>query len=192
LFSLGGFESVQLMQRADDMAPIETRRLYLRLFEPTDLEALAEINRDPEVMHYTGNGNPVSREETERRLGSYLKHWREHGFGLRAAVHKDDRILIGFCGLQFIADAAEIEIGFRLAQQYWGQGLATEAATATLRHGLATLGLDRIVGLAQPANIASQRVLEKSGLIYEKDAYYYEQVLRYYVIHRDQIHRIPV
>ena len=171
---------------------VETRRLYLRIFEPADLNALAEINRDPEVMRYTGNGNPVSREETEERLHSYLKHWRQYRFGLRAAVHRDHHTLIGFCGLQFIADAPEIEIGFRLAKRYWGQGLATEAATATLRHGLAILGLDRIVGLAHPENIASQRVLEKSGLIYEKDAYYYEHLLKYYAIHRDQIRRIPV
>ena len=179
------------MRTVKSTAPIETRRLCLRVFEPADLNPLAEINIDPEVMRYTGDGNPVSPEETEKRFGSYLKQWREHQFGLRAAVHKEDKTLIGFCGLQIIANTPEIEIGFRFAKRYWAQGLATEAAIATLRHGFATLDLDRIVGLAHPENVASQRVLEKSGLIYERDAHYYDHLVRYYAIHRNQLFRIP-
>jgi RimJ/RimL family protein N-acetyltransferase len=180
------------MQTLAWTAPIQTRRLHLRMFELTDLDALAKINSDPEVMRHTGDGNTVSREETEKRLHAYLEHWRQHGFGLRAAIHKSNHAFVGFCGLQFVADTQEIEVGFRFAKQYWGQGFATEATTAVLRHGFEVLGLECVIGLAHPANIASQRVLQKSGLKYEKDAYYYEHVVRYYVIKRTDVDCIPL
>jgi RimJ/RimL family protein N-acetyltransferase len=175
------------MQLVAGIAPIDTCRLCLRVFELADLDVLAKINSDPEVMRHTGNGNTVSREETEKRLHAYLEHWRQHGFGLRAAIHKSDYRFVGFCGLQFVAGTQEIEIGFRLARQYWGQGLATEAARAVLRHGLQVLGLRRIIGLAHPANRASQRVLEKNGLKLEKNAYYYGHLVRCYAIERTDI-----
>jgi RimJ/RimL family protein N-acetyltransferase len=183
--------NAKAMQSVAEIVPIQTSRLCLRVFELADLDALAKINSDPEVMRHTGNGNTVSREETEKRLHAYIEHWQQHGFGLRAVIHKSDHAFVGFCGLQFVAGTQEIEVGFRLAKQYWGQGFATEAARAVLRHGFEVLGLDRVIGLAQPANIASQRVLEKSGLKHEKDAYYYEQLVRYYAIGRTNIGRIP-
>jgi RimJ/RimL family protein N-acetyltransferase len=94
--------------------------------------------------------------------------------------------------LQFVAGTKEIEVGFRLAKQYWGQELATEAARAVLRHGFEVLCLERIIGLAHPANVASQRVLHKSGLKHEKNAYYYEHLVRYYAIERTDMDRIPL
>jgi RimJ/RimL family protein N-acetyltransferase len=180
------------MQSVAGIVPIETYRLCLRIFEPAHLDALAKINSDPELMRHTGDGNTVSREETKKRLHRDIEHWRQHGFGLRAAIHKSDRVFIGFCGLQFVAGTQEVEVGFRLAKQYWGQGLATEAARAVVRHGFEVLGLDRIIGLAQPANVASQRVLEKSGLRHERNSYYYEHLVRYYAIGRADIDRIPL
>ena len=183
--------SGKALQSLAGIAPVETCRLCLRVFEPADLDALANINSDPDVMHHTGDGNPVSREETDRRLRGYIEHWRENGFGLRAAIHKSDHALVGFCGLQFVAGRHEIEIGFRLAKKYWGQGLATEATRAVLRHGFEVLGLERVIGLARPANVASQRVLEKSGLKHEKNAHYYGHFVRYYAIERTEIDHIP-
>ena len=180
------------MQSLAWTAPIQTRRLYLRVFELTDLDALAKINSDPEVMRHTGDGNTVSREETEKRLHAYLEHWRQHGFGLRAAIHKSNHAFVGFCGLQFVVGTQEIEVGFRFAKQYWGQGFATEATRAVLRHGFEVLSLERVIGLAHPANIASQRVLQKSGLKHEKDAYYYEHLVGYYLIERTDMDRLPL
>jgi RimJ/RimL family protein N-acetyltransferase len=180
------------MQRVIGIAPIETYRLCLRVFELADVNALAKINSDPEVMRHTGDGNLVSYDETEKRLNAYVEHWRRHGFGLRAAIHKSDHAFIGFCGLQFVAGTQEIEVGFRLAKEYWGQGLATEATRAVLRYGFEVLGLERIIGLTQPENVASQRVLEKSGLKHEKNAYYYEHLVRYYALEWTDIARIPL
>lgn len=163
---------------------VATARLFLRPFRTADLARLAEINSDPEVMRYTGNGNAIERAETEKRLHSYIDHWQKHEFGLWAVTSKADQLLIGFCGLQFVHGAPEIEIGFRLAKKYWGSGLATEAGKASLHYGFNVLALDRIVGLTQPANIASQRVLEKIGLTYEREAWFYETTVMYYSIRR--------
>jgi RimJ/RimL family protein N-acetyltransferase len=166
------------MQGAADC--LETERLWLRPFTFADLDALASINSDPEVMRYTGNGEPVSRAETESRLHRYMAHQRQHGFGLWAAIHKQDHVLIGFCGLQFVHGHDEIEIGFRLAKQYWNRGLATEGAAATLHYAFGDLRLDRVIGLTKHENVASQRVLEKIGMRYLKDARYYDALLMCY------------
>jgi ribosomal-protein-alanine N-acetyltransferase len=165
---------------------IYTQRLYLRLFAPTDLDALARINSDPEVIRYIGEGKPVSREQTAARLHAYIEHWRRHGFGLWAVVHKADQALIGFCGLQFLENTPEVEIGYRLAKRYWRLGLATEGASVSLRYGFEALNLERIVAIVQAGHVASQRVLEKIGLNYEKDACYYNTAVRYYVIVRKE------
>ena len=163
---------------------LETERLYLRPFTPADLNELAAINADPEVMRYTGNGQPVSRAETQSRLNSYIAHRQQHGFGLWAAIHKQHQLLMGFCGLQLVHGHIEIEIGFRFARQYWQQGFATEAAGASLRYGFQILNLERIIGLTRKENVVSQRVLEKIGMRYLKDAWYYDALLMYYAISR--------
>jgi ribosomal-protein-alanine N-acetyltransferase len=75
-----------------------------------------------------------------------------------------------------------VEVAYLLAQAYWGQGLATEAARAALRYGFETLALDRIVAVVHPENRGSQRVLEKAGLRLEGDAHYYDMDVKYYAL----------
>jgi len=81
---------------------------------------------------------------------------------------KEGRRLIGFCGLQPLPETDEIEIGWWLARAWWGRGLATEAARAALHEGFTRAGLDRIVAIAQPANTASIRIMEKLGMRFER------------------------
>lgn len=165
---------------------IETDRLILRPFTSNDLDALASIGSDPDVMHYIGDGKPQSREQTEQRLNAIIEHHSRHGFGLWAAVDKSSGDLMGFCGLQLLDNTSEVEVGYRLAKRFWGMGLASEAAMASLRYGFEDLGLDRIVAVVHPENIASRRVIEKIGLKYVKDAWFYNKKLKYYAISRDQ------
>jgi len=167
------------------MHKLETARLILRPFAADDLDALAEINRDPQVIRFIGDGKPQSKEKTATRLNGYLEHGRRHAFGFWAALEKTTRDMVGFCGLQFLENTAEVELGYRLARRAWGIGLATEGAVASLRYGFDELKLDRIVAVVHPENVASQRVVEKIGLTYEKDAHYYGMNLRYYTIARE-------
>ena len=165
---------------------IETERLLLRPFTPADLDALASLNADPDVMRYIADGKPQSRAQTEIRLNEVLDHWQQHGFGLFTAIEKTSGDFVGFCGLKYLNTSSEIEVGYRLAKRFWRRGLATEAARASLRYGFETLGLDRIVAVVQPENAASCRVIEKIGLRYEKDARFYDTDVKYFTITRDQ------
>jgi ribosomal-protein-alanine N-acetyltransferase len=90
--------------------------------------------------------------------------WKQHGFGRWALIHKPDKKLIGWCGLAPLDKTDEIEIGYGIAKEYWGRGLTTEAAAATIRYGFEELKLNQIVAVAMPENIASRRIMEKIGM----------------------------
>jgi ribosomal-protein-alanine N-acetyltransferase len=165
---------------------IETDRLIMRQIVHDDLEALASMNADPDVMRYIGDGSPQSLEQTQVRINAIINHWDEHGFGLCAVLDRTTSDFAGFCGLMHLDDTSEIEVGYRFAKRFWGMGLATEAAKASLECGFEALGIDRIVAVVHPGNLASQRVVEKLGLVYIRDARFYNSDLRYYAITRAQ------
>jgi [ribosomal protein S5]-alanine N-acetyltransferase len=164
----------------------DTERLVLRCFHVADTDAIAGLFGDPEVMLF-GPG-PQSREWVQRWLVGCLKdYYRKWGFGLWAVVHKPDRQVIGYCGLTRFDDVggqSEIEIGYRLARGFWGRGLATEAARAVLDYALGVLGLPRLVSIIDARNGASIRVAEKTGLRYEKDVIFRNNVRQLYAIHK--------
>jgi RimJ/RimL family protein N-acetyltransferase len=165
---------------------IETPRLVLRPFTLEDLDEFALLCADPDVMRYIANGEPQSRECAEIRFNALIKHWNDHGFGPFALTAKSSSEFAGFCGLQYLDDTREIEVGYRLAKRFWGMGLATEAAKASLRFGFEELRLDRLVAVVQPENVASCGVVEKIGLRYLRDARFYDTDVRYYAISREQ------
>ena len=168
---------------------VETPRLYLRPFNSGDLDAFADMNADAEVIRYIGDGNPQTKSQTEIRLNAILDHWEQHGFGLCVVVDKTTQGFIGFCGLQYLDGTSEIEVGYRLAKQFWGRGFATETASAILKYGFDELGLDRIVAVVHPENVVSQGVIQKIGLQYVKDAQFYNRELEYYAITRQEFER---
>jgi RimJ/RimL family protein N-acetyltransferase len=154
------------------MPTIETERLWLRMFSPEDLDDLARLFRDPQVMKYVADGQPVSREEAERALNSIIKHWQTQGFGRWAAVDKSTNEFAGFGGLRSLFGTPEVV--YHLAPAYWGKGLATELARASLRFGFEDRGFDRIVAITKPLNAASIHVMEKLGMHYEMHTNYYD------------------
>lgn len=166
---------------------IETCRLLLRPFRLEDLDAHAEILRDPLVTRYLPRG-PFAPEQaravSERVLTHFIAHWEEHGFGAWAVVEKATGRFVGQCGLNYLPDDPEVEVLYLLAQAVWGRGLATEGARASVGYGFDQAGLARIVGITMPENIASQRVLEKAGLRYEKDGTFYGVHARYFALNR--------
>jgi ribosomal-protein-alanine N-acetyltransferase len=97
-------------------------------------------------------------------ISGLLKHWDQRGYGLWALESKSSGELVGRCGLQFLPDTGDVEVDFILGPEHWGQGLATEAARASLRYGFGELGLESVVGIAHVENRASQRVLEKLAM----------------------------
>jgi ribosomal-protein-alanine N-acetyltransferase len=163
------------------MPELETARLQLRHFTPEDLDDLYRIYRDSAVMQYL---RPRTLEQTRSSLWGHIHHWDSHGFGMWAVAQKPNRALIGRCGLAFLDGTPEVELGYVFDKPYWGRGIATEAALATLEYGFNTAQLDRIVAIAHPDNLASRRVIEKVGMVYEKEARYYETDVVYYALGR--------
>jgi RimJ/RimL family protein N-acetyltransferase len=107
----------------------ETERLWLREFNPGDAKSFYLLNLDPEVIKYTGDDSFINIEEAEKFLLNY-DHCRKHGFGRWAVMRKTDNTFLGWCGLKYIEDIDEYDIGFRFFKKYWGYGYATESAKA--------------------------------------------------------------
>lgn len=127
-------------------------------------------------------GVPSSREQAEAALKKHLHRWEAHGFGHWAVTFNHDPTLLGWCGLGFLDTTSEIEVGYGLARTYWGMGISTEAARASLKHGFEQLHLERIVAVAYPENTASRHVMEKLGMKQVKSGFYYGAELVYYEI----------
>src|SRR4051812_41126233 len=100
-----------------------------------------------------------------------VKHWADHGFGMWMLRDRASHAVIGRAILRHldVEGVDEVETGYGFMPEYWGRGLATEIANACIRIGFDQLGLDSIVAITTPANIASQRVMQKAGLAYERD-----------------------
>jgi 3-dehydroquinate dehydratase/shikimate dehydrogenase len=143
------------------IATLETKRLILRPWRETDREPFARLNADPAVMEYFPSC--LLRVESDQLADRIEKRLQELGWGLYAAELRRDGNFIGFIGLSvpgFVAHFTPcVEIGWRLATEYWGQGLATEGARVAMRYGFETLALDEIVSFTVPGNLPSRRVI---------------------------------
>jgi RimJ/RimL family protein N-acetyltransferase len=166
------------------MPSVETDRLLLRMIREDDLDHLAGLFADPEVVKYVGNGLPAGRDEAERALHSILNHWETNGFGRWAIVDRGSGQFIGFGGLRSLFGTPEVV--YHLTKAHWGKGYATEMARASLRFGFDERGDDRIVAIAKPGNTASIHVMKKLGMRFVKKANYYEIDVVEYEITRDE------
>jgi RimJ/RimL family protein N-acetyltransferase len=144
---------------------IETPRLLLRPMVAEDTDALLRIFADPRVMAAFGV-EQFARPQMERWVRRNLDHQAEHGYGLFSVILKENGVLVGDCGLEVMEAAGETaaELGYDFRSDYWGRGLATEAATAVRDYAFGTLRLPRLVSLIRQGNDASRRVAEKIGL----------------------------
>lgn len=154
------------------MPSIETDRLLLRMIRADDLDHLASLLSDPDVVKYVGDGKPAGQEKAARALESIIKHWDTHGFGRWAVVDKGSGEFIGFGGLRSLFGTPEVV--YHLAKAHWGKGYASEMARAALRFGFEERGFDRIVAITKPQNAASIHVMEKLGLRFVRETRYYE------------------
>src|SRR6185503_19340247 len=149
----------------------ETKRLLLRRQMIEDLDDLWALYRDPEITRYIPDA-PRSRAEAKEELEWHMNgHPRFPELGLWATIHKESGKFSGRCGLLpwTINGQNEVEVAYTIAREYWGQGLASEAAQAILNYGFARLNLSRLISVIDPENVASQKVAEKIGMTIEKE-----------------------
>ncbi len=153
---------------------LETERLILRPLDRRDLDALAAMHREPSFWWYPRQRG-MSVEETAQFIERVRAGYDADGVGMSAAVVKETGELAGWLGLavpHFLPEILPaVEVGWRLGERFRGRGYATEGAAAAVGYGFDTLGLDRLVSIFQPANVASGRVMEKLGFEFERQTH---------------------
>lgn len=155
---------------------LETKRLLLRLQGLDDLDSLWALYCNPNITKFIPDA-PRSYEEAKEELEWFMNgHPKYPELGLWATIHKDSGKFIGRCGLLpwTIENQFDIEVAYTIAEDYWGQGLATEAAQGILDYGFETLQLSRLICLIDPDNVASQKVAQKIGMKFERKVDGYE------------------
>jgi RimJ/RimL family protein N-acetyltransferase len=182
---------------------LETERLLLRPPEANDLDALAALGADPDVMRYIGPGTTYSRAVAEEWLARLLEEGRvgvpgPPGLpGWLVVIVKAGGGWAGLAALKILAgqhaeaigiDPA-VELGYRLGQHFWGQGYATEAAGALVRYGFEELGLPLITAIADARNQSSNRVLGKAGLVYRKTYTLDGRTILFHSLSREEFRR---
>ncbi len=165
---------------------IDTGRIVLRELDSSDLDRLAEIYADIDVMRYIAKGIVLTYEQTRKSIENWKAYYEKHGFGNWAAIEKGTGRFIGLCGLSWLEDKSDVEVSYLFAKEAWGRGYATETAGAIIDYGFNVAGLKRIVALVYPQNTPSIHVIEKLGMRYECDRIFFgDKLLRVYSLEKN-------
>ncbi len=154
---------------------IETARMVAERLRPRHRDELSTLLGDPRVAVTLWPGeSPPNEAQLLHSLADKLDHWEHYGFGLWLLRDRDTGAVVGRGGLQHtdIGGHEEIEAGWAIAPERWGEGLATELARACTGVAFGPLELGQIVAFTLPTNLASRRVMEKSGFAYERELTY--------------------
>lgn len=150
-----------------------TSRLVLRPFTSGDAWPLHRILGEKDILRYFPQPHPPALDRVQRLVAHQLQHWADHGLGWWAVERHQKPELIGWAGLQFLPETGETEVAYLLSRDHWGQGLAAEAARASVEFGFEHCALETIIALVHPQNRASQRVIEKLGMSFVDQAHYF-------------------
>ena len=145
------------------MHALTTPRLRLRQFCEQDLGAYAELCADAEVMRHIGAGGPVGADVAWRQMALFLGEWALHGYGMWALEDRSSGRLIGRAGFLNPHGWPANELGWLLARDAWGQGLAFEASSAAMRYGREHLGVGELISLIRPDNQRSIALAQRLG-----------------------------
>ncbi len=146
------------------MWQLETPRVWLRPWEEGDDVAFRSLTQDLRVMRFVSNGQPWSDGQTREFVERQRAGFATRGFCLWKLILRESGRLAGMCGLQPLVNTPDVEIGWWLAPDLWGKGIATEAAQCALEYGFRIAHLAEIVSVALPENRASLRVMERLGM----------------------------
>jgi len=165
---------------------LETERLVLRPLRADDLDEIATLLGDEEGLLRWGA--PLDRDGAHGWIDRNLARYRDDGFGRCAVISRETGELVGDCGLirTSVEGSSEVELGWIVRRSLWGQGIATEAATAWRDYAFDVLGLGRIVSMVSEHNPASRRVAEKLGMTVERTAVWENAPMLMYALHAQQ------
>ncbi len=165
---------------------LQTDRILLREFDLSDIDDMALMYSDEEVMKYIGLGGPVDSTGTERMIKGFIESYRVRGFGIWGCVDKSTGRLIGHCGFNLLPDKLT-EIAYLFDKPFWGKGFATSISAQVLDYGFNRLGLDEVVALAYPENTASIRVMQKIGMSPSGSRSYFGREFVFYTIEKNSV-----
>lgn len=153
-------------------AIIETERLILRRIDHEDIDDLLLIWGDAETLQFFPK--TLNRQEMIEWVERNLQRYESYGHGLWAVILKSEQKLVGDCGLviQEVDGDEELEVGYHFNKDYWGRGLAAEAARGCMEYAFQLLGRHRIISMIRPENVPSRRVAERNGLKIEKEVFW--------------------
>lgn len=147
---------------------IETKRLIIRDLEEFDSKGIFDLDSNPEVHEFLGKKPIKTIMEAEEIISLIRKQYVENGIGRWAVIDKKSNDFIGWSGLKYEEKVRHnfsyYDLGYRLKRKYWEQGIATETAIESLKYGFTKLKLTEICAAADVNNIASNKVLRKTGL----------------------------
>ena len=169
---------------------LESERLFYRRLTLDDLPWLIELRTADAVKRYLGGDTWQNPDALATRLKFYIECHEKLGFGCTAMGLKSTGELIGSSGLQPLEETGEIEIGYNMAEKYWGQGYGTECCMAWLKYGFEEVGLERIVAIAIPENRSSWHIMEKCGMRYEKTEEHYGSDCVFYAMEKTEFERL--
>jgi len=167
----------------------ETERFILREILHEDAQGLYDLDSDPEVHRYLGN-NPVKSMEQVREMIQFIRQqYVDNGIGRWAIIDKTTGAFVGWAGLKLVKEWTNnhidyYDLGYRLIRKYWGKGIATETALASLNYGFTVLELPVIYAMADSQNDGSNQVLRKAGLTFVEDFDYKGTKHNWYKINR--------
>jgi RimJ/RimL family protein N-acetyltransferase len=164
---------------------LETQRLLLRPFRPTDFEPYADMCADPEVMRYMGDRGVLNREDAWRHMAMLVGHWQLRGYGMWAVEERATSTFIGRVGLHFPDGWPDQELGWAVARSHWSNGFAFEAASAALVYAFDSLHWPRVISLIDPANRRSIRLAQRLGEQFEKEVEVRGHRVSLYALERD-------
>lgn len=148
---------------------LETERFIIREILPTDVDGMYELHSDPEVHKYLGNSTITNKEKIVEVINYVRKQYIETGVGRWAIIDKRTNEFIGWTGLELVTEEINnhinyYDLGYRLIKRFWGQGIATETAFASLKYAFNNLNADEVFARADCENTGSNKVLKKVGL----------------------------
>lgn len=147
---------------------IESQRLLFRELQPSDADAMFELDADPEVVKYVGMPPLTHIDQTRNMIEAIRKQYQEFGIGRWAVILKETGAFIGWAGLKYIDELNgrkdNYDLGYRFLTRHWGKGYGTESAQTFIDFGFNEMKLDRISAYVDMENVASQKILEKCGL----------------------------
>jgi RimJ/RimL family protein N-acetyltransferase len=151
------------------MKVLETDRLVLRRMSVDDAEFELRLLNEPSFLRFIGDRGVRTLEDARAYiLKGPVDMYERLGFGLYITELKGEGVPIGICGLVKRDFLADVDIGFAFLPEFWGQGYASEAASAVMEHAKGALGLKRVVAITNPENHSSIRLLEKLGLKFDR------------------------